>query len=683
MTAFDVDTLLRQPRLAGLALSPDGRRLTVGVSTPAPDGERFRSALWSVDPAGEAPPRQLTRAATGESQPAFAPDGSLLFVSARPDPDAEPDGDPPAALWVLPAEGGEARLLFAPAAGVTDLAVARGAGDVVVTSSLFPGVDGLADDRAKQQARDEAGVGAQLFTSYPVRHWDSYLGPREPACWRLTDAAHGRPPSTPSIPAPDDPPRVEPPRIARGRPLEGAEGDLAPDGRIFVTTWQRSEDGPGGARPEHLVADLVAIDVISGRRRTLLADGRSYGAPAVSPDGSRVVCVALDLGDPDRAADVGLVVVDLDDGTARDLAPGLDLWPSEPRWSPDGDAVVVTADERGHRPVFRIDLADDTVTRLTAAGAYTDVCVAPDGIHLYALEAAVGSPHRPVRLTTTAADQTPVPLPSPAGEAPSVAEVERLTTTTEDGTEVGSWLVLPRDASGPVPLVVFIHGGPLGTWNTWTWRWNPHVLADRGFAVLLPDPALSTGYGRAFVERGWGRWGAEPYSDLLAAVDAAAAHDAVDADRLAAAGGSFGGYMANWVAGHTDRFRAIVTHASLWALEGFHGTTDLGLFWEREFGDPYRDASRFVEHSPNRHVAAISTPMLVVHGERDFRVPISEALTLWTDLSRHGVDARFLYFPDENHWVLKPQNSRLWYQTVIAFLAEHLLDEPFERPALL
>ena len=209
------------------------------------------------------------------------------------------------------------------------------------------------------------------------------------------------------------------------------------------------------------------------------------------------------------------------------------------------------------------------------------------------------------------------------------------------------------------------------------------MLAARGWAVLLPDPAESTGYGMDFIRRGWGRWGQEPYTDLMAAVEAATAHDQVDGDRVAAMGGSFGGYMANWVAGQTDRFRCIVTHASLWELEGFHGTTDVGLIWEREFGDPYASPERFIENSPRRHVGDIKTPMLVIHGEQDYRVPISEALTLWTDLSRHGVDARFLYFPDENHWVLKPQNARLWYETVLAFLAEHLRDETFERPELL
>jgi dipeptidyl aminopeptidase/acylaminoacyl peptidase len=148
-------------------------------------------------------------------------------------------------------------------------------------------------------------------------------------------------------------------------------------------------------------------------------------------------------------------------------------------------------------------------------------------------------------------------------------------------------------------------------------------------------------------------------------------------------GGSFGGYMANWVAGHTDQFRAIVTHASLWELRGFHGTTDTGAEWELEMGDPYRDPTRYIRESPSEHIAEIRTPMLVIHGEQDFRVPVSEALRLWTDLRRHGVVAKFLYFPDENHWILKPQNARLWYATVLAFLDEHVLGKSFERPALL
>jgi dipeptidyl aminopeptidase/acylaminoacyl peptidase len=169
----------------------------------------------------------------------------------------------------------------------------------------------------------------------------------------------------------------------------------------------------------------------------------------------------------------------------------------------------------------------------------------------------------------------------------------------------------------------------------------------------------------------------------MSAVDGAAARDEIDVQKNVAMGGSFGGYMANWIAGHTDRFDALVTHASLWDLESFHGTTDLGVWWEREFGDPYAEPSRYREHSPHLHVGNIETPMLVVHGELDYRVPIGEALTLWTDLKCHHVPAKFLYFPDENHWVLKPNNARLWYETVIGFVDHHARGRKWTQPDLL
>jgi dipeptidyl aminopeptidase/acylaminoacyl peptidase len=250
---------------------------------------------------------------------------------------------------------------------------------------------------------------------------------------------------------------------------------------------------------------------------------------------------------------------------------------------------------------------------------------------------------------------------------------------------VGSWLLRPATASAdsPAPLVVFVHGGPLGTWAGWSWRWNANLLVERGYAVVMPDPAISLGYGQSFIDRGWGRWGDRPYTDMIAAVDGALERPDIDATKTALMGGSFGGYMANWVAGHTDRFRAIVTHASLWELHGFHGTTDDGMWWEQEMGDPYTDPELYIEHSPHASVADIRTPMLVIHGEKDARVPISEGLRLWTDLMRHGVDAKFLYFPDENHWILKPQNARIWYETVLGFLDQHVLGRTWQRPTLL
>jgi dipeptidyl aminopeptidase/acylaminoacyl peptidase len=168
----------------------------------------------------------------------------------------------------------------------------------------------------------------------------------------------------------------------------------------------------------------------------------------------------------------------------------------------------------------------------------------------------------------------------------------------------------------------------------------------------------------------------------MTVTDAALERADLDASRTAAMGGSFGGYMANWIAGHTDRFDAIVTHASIWHLDGFVGTTDGSYHWVRQWGDPVTDRDRYDEHSPHRSAARITTPMLVIHGDKDYRVPIGEGLRLWYDLQRHGVESQFLYFPDENHWVLKPGDAKLWYATVFAFLAHHVLGEKWERPEL-
>jgi dipeptidyl aminopeptidase/acylaminoacyl peptidase len=261
-----------------------------------------------------------------------------------------------------------------------------------------------------------------------------------------------------------------------------------------------------------------------------------------------------------------------------------------------------------------------------------------------------------------------------------------LTATAAGEVEVRSWLVLPEDPV-PAPLVLWIHGGPLDSWNSWSWRWNPWLLAASGYAVLLPDPALSTGYGQEFIQRGWGAWGGPPFDDLMAALDAACAHPRIDATRVAAMGGSFGGYMANWVAGHTDRFAAIVTHASLWALDQFSPTTDHAYYWRREM-TPKMTA----DNSPHHFVDRIATPMLVIHGALDYRVPIGEGLRLWYELlARSALPAgedgssphRFLYFPSEDHWVAAPQHAKIWYQVVTAFLAEHVLGESTELPELL
>jgi dipeptidyl aminopeptidase/acylaminoacyl peptidase len=354
-------------------------------------------------------------------------------------------------------------------------------------------------------------------------------------------------------------------------------------------------------------------------------------------------------------------------------------------WSHDSGAVYFAADDGGRRPVFRLDIETGEVTRVTDDdGAYTDLNPGPDGRYLYALRATVDSPPTPVRIDLVLGAESAA-LDCPGLPVTVPGRLEEVLTTADDGHPLRSWLVLPETASADrqAPLLLWVHGGPMGSWNSWSWRWNPWLMAARGYAVLLPDPALSTGYGLEFIARAHRDWGARPFADIMAATEAAVARPDIDADRVGMMGGSYGGYMANWMAGHTDRFKAIVSHAGLWVLDQMFGTTDHPMFWRRQFGDPLTSPEMYVANSPHLHVGQIRTPMLVIHGNKDYRVPVGEGLRLWWDLSRNGAEAKFLYFPDENHWILTPGNARIWYETIFAFLAQHVLDQPWERPALL
>ncbi|MGH9138215.1 MAG: S9 family peptidase [Acidimicrobiales bacterium] len=669
------------PRLSGLALSPDGNRLVTAVGALNPDKTKWQTALWEIDPAGDGEPRRLTRSAPGESGARFLPNGDLLFTSARPDPGAKqngggPDDDRKAALWLLPAAGGEARLILTRAAGVDGVAVAADAGDVAFVAGVHPGHDSDKSDRERHKARQDAGVTAILHEAYPVRHWDHDLGPTQPHVLFLG-----------AVPDEDQP--VEVRDLTPDADITAGDSatdiDVSADGRWLVRTVEL-----GGPLPAERRTRLDLIDVTTGDTRVLASgDDVSFESPRFSPDGQHVVCRRGTDSSYDQAPQVEAWLIDVTApaaaGAGRPLVAGWDRWPSELAWSPDGTAVFVAADDDGEAPIFRIDVATDGVTQLTARGSYSCLQVARDGSAMYALRSGWDHPPRPVRLDPVAARQDPVPLPSPGIIEQLPGTLDRIEATAADGARIPSWLLTPHGATAdsPTPLVLWPHGGPIGSWNAWSWRWCPWLLVARGYAVLLPDPAFSTGYGHDFIQRGWGQWGGTPYSDLMAAVDSALARPELDETRTAVMGGSYGGYMANWIATQTDRFRAIVTHASIWHLDGFGGTTDGAFYWEREFGDPLVRPERYAAHSPHRFADAVTTPMLVIHGDRDYRVPIGEGLRLWYDLQKRGVESKFLYYPDENHWVLTPGNHTVWYETVLAFLDRHVLGKDWTRPPLL
>ncbi len=665
----ELDEFNAIPRLSGLALSPDGRWLATVVATLSPDNKKYVSSIWRIDTGGAAPVR-LTRSVEGESNPAFLPDGSLLFASSRPDSSIAPaaaHGPAKPALWLLPPGGGEAHRVAAPGGGVASVVTAAHADIFLLTAPTFAGSTDQEADAAKRKARTDAGVAAILHVGNVVRYWDHDLGPEQ---LRLL-AGTGSPASE------DD---LSDLTGDCGRALDEQAFCLSADGLLAATGWA-VPDGLGSQRTE-----VVVIEVHSGTRRTLLSSPEhDYEGPVIAPDGSQVVAIRAEHDNYQRPGDITLVVVPLGGGEPRDLLTGFDRRPKGAVWSPDSTTVYFTADDNGRCPIFAVDVATATVRQLsTDDAAYTDLCPAADGSAIYALRSSMSEPPAPVRISRTGA-ALPVKLASPVPELPVPGQIKEMSTTVADGSTVRGWLVLPDGASAqtPAPLLLWVHGGPVASWNAWAWRWNAWLAAARGYAVLLPDPALSTGYGQDFIARGYGAWGQQPFTDIMMITDVVTALPEIDSNRTAMMGGSFGGYMANWIASHTDRFAGIVSHAGIWALDQVFGTTDGPFYWRREFGHPGAQPDRYVDNSPHLHAAAISTPILIIHGDKDYRVPVGEALRMYAELVGLGKSAKFLYFPDENHWILKPGDIVVWYETVFAFLAEHVLGDKWQQPDLL
>ena len=678
----DLESYIALPRVDAVALSPDGTRAVLTVATLNKDKTGYDRALWEVPADGGGAPRRLTRSAKGEQGAAFTASGDLLFVSGRPDG----DDDEKSQLWLLPAAGGEARPVTRLAGGVSSIAaIAEAAPVAVLSADLLPSAETLEDDARLRAERTKRKVSAILHSTYPVRYWDHDLGPAEPHLLALgldglTDPVGIAEPASDdeqpdaAAPYPAHLPRPHDLTPQPGRSADIAGAALTPDGAILIASIRV----PEGRDARHA---LVAIDVATGVRATLFDEASTYfESPAISHDGTHLAFVRSGFGSPDGPADQELWVAGIDGSDPRRLAAGWDRWPSSLQFDADDTALIVTADQDGRGPVFRVPLDGGPVEQLTTdEHTYSHVAVDRGTGELVALRSSWMTPPHPVRIRR---DGTVIPLATPAPAPATVGTMTEVDTTAADGARVRGWLLLPDGASAeaPAPLLLWIHGGPLNSWNAWSWRWSPQLAVARGYAVLLPDPALSTGYGLDFIARGWNSWGGAPFTDLMSITDAVVARPEIDETKTAAMGGSFGGYMANWVAGHTDRFRAIVTHASLWALDQFAGTTDSSAYWQRIF-----TPEAMHENSPHRFVQDIRTPMLVIHGDRDYRVPIGESLRLWSELAEHhghedGTTVhRFLYFPDENHWVLKPQHAVVWYETVFGFLGEHLHGTPAPR----
>ncbi|WP_342746375.1 S9 family peptidase [Streptomyces monashensis] len=638
--------------------------MIASVQSVNEEGSGHVARFWEVDPHGKGDSRPVVGCVEGDFAPAFAADGTLLFLSGREN--ADPIGENPdshdVSLWAL-SERGEARQIVRHPGGISAFTSAATADVLAYTADLVPGTADIETYAAARREHERAMVTAALYEQTAASAWSAALGPDEPHTFVLRSGG---------------------PAVITGSQGLAGTGDaaLSPDGSLVAYTQAAT-----GWAPD--TNTVVVTDTATGmQQRTFSRPGHQYYRPAFTADGSALVCQRQREETYETEWRVTLVAFDLVSGEESDLLPDFDNWPWPGRavLSPvPGDATMwFTGDERGHCPVFRRD-TDGTITRLTTSGAYTSLCVTPDGATLFALRSAMDSPPRVVRLDAVTPDQHPVFLDAP-GELRSLpGALTEVHAQGDDGFPLRGWLVLPEGASPerPAPLLVVPHGGPQASWSAWTWSWNPWPFAARGYAVLLPDPALSTGYGQRMQERGRGEYGGQPYRDVIALADAALGRADLDATRTAFAGWSYGGYLANRAATSTDRFKAIVSAAAMWNLEALQTDTDMRAYFRKIFGDPRTQRERYVANSPHLDAARMKTPMLIVHGGRDQRVPMGQALSLHSDLVRLGVPVRFLHFPTEGHTVEVPNHIRIMYETVLNFLDHHVLGQEWRRPAML
>jgi poly(3-hydroxybutyrate) depolymerase len=688
MTSTSIETLLDATRLAALETT-EGGRIVAKVSGPDAKGTSYRSSLVEIDGERLLP---LTRGSASVGAVALAEDGTTYFTAKRVGEDGEEADD--AQLWALPVRG-EARELAARPGGFGGLAVAGR--HLLAELEVHSRASDEAEHAELSAERERAKVSAALHRGFPTRFWDHDLGPTRPVLAIAVlpeDVALAERTPVPgsevgptSRDADADPSAEKTPatQVLHFRHL------ALPPGRL--QGWTVDREGTRAlvamqdSREDRLaVADLYLLDLIGGEPPRLLRAGTTevrYGPGEFSPTGDRALIGRHRTWTEEATMSASVELLDLATGASEPVWPELDHWVS-PVWL-DESTLVASSDDTGRGSVWSGGVTDPAPRRLAGGPeqelALSGLSVAGGALIATASGIAV-APH-PVRIDPVTGEIGA--LPNPADAVAQEGTLTEVAATAEDGTALRAWLRLPA-GEGPHPLVVFAHGGPWGSWNAWTYRWNPGPFVAAGYAVLLPDPAISTGYGQAMIDRGQHELGGAPYTDIMALVDATIARDDVDAERTAFAGGSYGGYMANWVAGHTgDRFRCIDTHASLWDTETMGRTTD-NAAWERPMR---RQNPRF---NPRDSVREIVAPMLVIHGDKDYRVPIAQGHALWYDLHEFSATPRdeqgrtrhrYLYFPDEGHWIQGRGNAQVWYETFLGFLDEHVRGEAWERPATL
>jgi dipeptidyl aminopeptidase/acylaminoacyl peptidase len=639
-------------------LSPDGKWVVYTVSTPSLQDNRNVARVWIAELAtGQS--RQLTAGPGSDRQPRWSPDGkTLAFISTR-------EGGPQ--VWLLAIAGGDAHKVSNLPDGASDPVWMPDGKALIVTSDIKWPPSQEIDQRNGQYPTD-----ARLWTSLMWRHWDDWRAGKRQHLFRV-DVAGAK--ATDLTPIDRDVPTI----------ATSGDGDVAvsPDGGTIAVAIHR----------DSVVADNTNVDIYlmgadGSNMQPLTTTPGADNTPRFSPDGKFISYLSMERAgfEADRVR-LMLVARGMAGGPAGGRAraggaggaveatAGWDLSIGSYVWCPNSKCIFAVVEERGRDNIYRIDLPSYRRTRVVTSGVNTGIQVGPDNRTLVYLHQSNEQPAEVWASGKALSHQTDSAIATL--DLPALQEFGFVGAS---GDSVFGLMQKPPhfDASRKYPLIYLIHGGPQGAWtDSWGPRWNNQMFASRGFVIAEVNFHGSTGYGQKFTDAISKHWGDYPYEDLMKGLDVVARLPYVDSTRMGAAGASYGGYMVYWIAGHTNRFKVLVDHDGVFNPVSMAGSTEELWFTDWEFGGPlYSNRALYEQWSPLNSVSNWKTPILIIHSQLDYRVDLSEGYQAFTAAKRMGLEAKFLYFPDEGHWVLRPRNRRIWWGTVLDWLEVHLGESP-------
>jgi len=649
------DDFIAMGRVSDPQIAPDGRRVAFVVTRYSVDTNAGDSDIYLVPMAGgEA--RALTTSSGSNKEPRFSPDGkSLAFTSTR-------SGS--AQIWVLPLDGGEARQLTSLSTEASGPQWTPDGKSIVFTSSVYPD---CADDAANKARLDQVAADkckGRVIDELLYVHWDSWRDERRSHAF-IVPAAGG----TPRDLTPGD---FEVPTITLGGAHDVA---ISPDGAELCVVVNTDKNAAWSINN-----DLFVLPTSGGEWKRITDNPANDNNPVYSPDGRFIAYRAMSR--PGFESDrYRLMLYDRRSGASAELGTelsgALDRSAGEVAWSPDSRRIYVTAEDEGYNALYEVDAKSGKTRKLMGGHTLSSITVSRDGRTLVFLDQNAAMPYEVFSCDRSGGNVRK--LSQVNAEALAGLDMNRLESFTfagAGGTPVQGWLLKPPgfDPAKKYPLTFLVHGGPQGAWSDdFHWRWNYQMFASRGRVVVAINPRGSTGFGQKFTDEISRDWGGKVYEDLMNGLNyVLATYPFIDGDRMGAAGASYGGYMMDWFLGHTDRFKCLVSHDGVYDLESMYGATEELWFPEWEFGGtPWDNPGDYDKWSPHKFAAKFKTPTLVVHSQLDFRVPLTQGMELFTALQRQGVPSRFLYFPDEGHFVLKPVNARLWWKTVLDWIDEY------------